>query len=309
MRHLFAHVIWIALSRLSLPTLLQCLLSRAVRSLLLMRSSTDATELFSGTELHISACCPNQAILWTKKHQKTQLVFLLNSGLSTEKKFYRENLITLLPTEVLLWKGTVWWEPRAPRSSRAPWKKFQTSKNRSASDFRFNSGAENSGADKLVLVNLCTECLIWSISRCIFEYLLSNSRASSVSTLCGRCRLCSWQEARRQGCPVGERWQCHCTLKTSVWTPCGLQWWCRDVFNVSFAWQGRPWEWWNGTLWYSQFCKFDMFRDFVKNSNSMCDVALSMWLLFSLFLPFSVQNEDESRLSEDTENEVTWEPI
>ena len=48
---------------LPLSALLQCLLLRAVRSLLLMRSLTDATELYPGMELHISACCPNQAEL------------------------------------------------------------------------------------------------------------------------------------------------------------------------------------------------------------------------------------------------------
>ena len=48
---------------LPLSALLQCLLFRAVRSLLLMRSLTDATELYTGMELHISACCPNQAEL------------------------------------------------------------------------------------------------------------------------------------------------------------------------------------------------------------------------------------------------------
>ena len=32
----------------------------------------------------------------------------------------------------------------------------------------------------------------------------------------------------------------------------------------------------NGTLWYSRFCNFDMFRNFFKNSNSKCDVALSL---------------------------------
>ena len=48
---------------LPLSALLQCLLLRAVRSLLLMRSLTDATELYTGMELHISACCPNQAEL------------------------------------------------------------------------------------------------------------------------------------------------------------------------------------------------------------------------------------------------------
>ena len=45
------------------PTLLQCLLLQAVRNLPLMRSLTDATELYSGMELHISACCPNQTEL------------------------------------------------------------------------------------------------------------------------------------------------------------------------------------------------------------------------------------------------------
>ena len=48
---------------LPLSALLQCLLFRAVRSLLLLRSLTDATELYTGMELHISACCPNQAEL------------------------------------------------------------------------------------------------------------------------------------------------------------------------------------------------------------------------------------------------------
>ena len=44
---------------LPLSALLQCLLLREVRSLLLMGSLTDATELYTGMELHISACCPN----------------------------------------------------------------------------------------------------------------------------------------------------------------------------------------------------------------------------------------------------------
>ena len=48
---------------LPLSALLQCLLLRAVRSLLLRRSLTDATELYTGMELHISACCLNQAEL------------------------------------------------------------------------------------------------------------------------------------------------------------------------------------------------------------------------------------------------------
>ena len=44
---------------LSSPSLLQCLLSRAVRSSLLMRSIWDATGLYRGTELNISACGPS----------------------------------------------------------------------------------------------------------------------------------------------------------------------------------------------------------------------------------------------------------
>ena len=48
---------------LPLSALLQRLLLQAVRSLLLMRSLTDATELYTGMELHISACCPNRAEL------------------------------------------------------------------------------------------------------------------------------------------------------------------------------------------------------------------------------------------------------
>ena len=51
-----------------------------------MRSLTDATELYTGVELHISACCPNQAELY-KKVSKKQLVFLLNSGFTAEKNF------------------------------------------------------------------------------------------------------------------------------------------------------------------------------------------------------------------------------
>ena len=48
---------------LPLSALLKRLLLRAVRCLLLMRSLTDATELYTGMELQISACCPNQAEL------------------------------------------------------------------------------------------------------------------------------------------------------------------------------------------------------------------------------------------------------
>ena len=51
-----------------------------------------------------------------------------------------------------------------------------------------------------------------------------------------------------------------------------------------------------------RFCDLDTFRNFVKNSNPLCDVALGMWLLFSLFSPFSMQNEDRARPSEKTEN-------
>ena len=64
---------------LSLPTLLQCLLLRAVRSLLLMRSLTDATELYTGMELHISACCKPSRTLNNRSIEK-QLVFPLNIG-------------------------------------------------------------------------------------------------------------------------------------------------------------------------------------------------------------------------------------
>ena len=60
----------------------------------------------------------------------------------------------------------------------------------------------------------------------------------------------------------------------------------------------------NGKLWYSninQFCSFDMFRNFVKNSNSMCDVARSMWLLFSLFLRnWQVLRQQRARTSKNT---------
>ena len=60
----------------------------------------------------------------------------------------------------------------------------------------------------------------------------------------------------------------------------------------------------NGKLWYSninQFCNFDMFRNFVKNSNPMCDVALSMWLLFSLFpRNWQVLRQQRARTSKNT---------
>ena len=60
----------------------------------------------------------------------------------------------------------------------------------------------------------------------------------------------------------------------------------------------------NGKLWYSninRFCNFDMFRNFVKNSNPMCDVALSMWLLFSLFpRNWQVLRQQRARTSKNT---------
>ena len=60
----------------------------------------------------------------------------------------------------------------------------------------------------------------------------------------------------------------------------------------------------NGTLFVQNFVRnFDMFRNLVKNPNSMCDVALSMWLLLSLFSPFSMQDERRG----NTENEIAWE--
>ena len=52
-------------------TSFQRLHSGAIRSLLLMRSLTDSAELFTGMELHISACCPNQTELCTKSIEKT----------------------------------------------------------------------------------------------------------------------------------------------------------------------------------------------------------------------------------------------
>ena len=52
-----------------------------------------------------------------------------------------------------------------------------------------------------------------------------------------------------------------------------------------------------------------MFRNLVKNSNPMCDVALGMWLRFSQFPSFAMQNEHESRPSENNENEMAWEPV
>ena len=60
----------------------------------------------------------------------------------------------------------------------------------------------------------------------------------------------------------------------------------------------------NGKLWYSninRFCNFDMFRNFVKKCNPMCDVALSMWLLFSLFpRNWQVLRQQRARTSKNT---------
>ena len=48
----------------SLSTFFQCSLSRAVCNLLLIRFLTDATGMdYTGMELQISACCPNQGKL------------------------------------------------------------------------------------------------------------------------------------------------------------------------------------------------------------------------------------------------------
>ena len=52
-----------------------------------------------------------------------------------------------------------------------------------------------------------------------------------------------------------------------------------------------------------------MFKKLFENSILMCDVALWMWLHFSLFLSFSMQIEEESRPSENTENGISWEPL
>ena len=63
----------------------------------------------------------------------------------------------------------------------------------------------------------------------------------------------------------------------------------RKTSTVTNAFTELASTWCNGTIWYSKisrFCNFDMFGNFVKNSNSMCDAALSMWLLFSLFRHF-----------------------
>ena len=72
--------------------------------------------------------------------------------------------------------------------------------------------------------------------------------------------------------------------------------------RLLFKW--KSWIACNGKLWYSninRFCYFDMFRNFVKNSNPMCDVALSMWLLFSLFpRNWQVLRQQRARTSKNT---------
>ena len=155
------------------------------------------------------------------------------------------------------------------------------------------------------------ESWIWSISRCIFEYWFSSSRASSVLTVSGRCRFSGWQEARPHGCPISKRWQCHSTVATSsVWDPLSwialVMWRCIQCQPLRMTGKSciKPGEWCNGKLWYSninRFCNFDMFRNFVKNSNPMCDVALSMWLLFSLFpRNWQVLRQQRARTSKNT---------
>ena len=56
-------------------------------------------------------------------------------------------------------------------------------------------------------------------------------------------------------------------------------------------------------FWYSKIsriCNFDMFRNFVKISNSISDVALSLRLLFSLFLRnWQVLRQQRARLSKN----------
>ena len=124
-------------------------------------------------------------------------------------------------------------------------------------------------ANKIVPSDSCMESWIWSISMCVLEFVFQ-ARELAVSTVSGRCRLCGWQEAKPQGFSTSERWQCHCTL----------------VFNK-----------------ISRFSNCDVPRKYLKNVNSMCDVTLSMWWLFSLFPPFSMKNKDESRPSKNTKYE------
>ena len=73
-----------------MPTSFRCLHLRAVRSLLLMRTLTDATVPNSGmelTSLRVAQTKPNCEQQSTKK----QIVFLSDSDFSAEKKFYREH--------------------------------------------------------------------------------------------------------------------------------------------------------------------------------------------------------------------------
>ena len=70
-----------------LPTSFQCLLLRAVRSLLLIRSLTDATKtLYKYGAAHQCVLPkPNRTV--NKNSIRKQLAFLLNSGFFAEKKF------------------------------------------------------------------------------------------------------------------------------------------------------------------------------------------------------------------------------
>ena len=81
------------------PTSFQFLHSRTVRSLLI-RSLTDNTELFTDMELHISVCVAQTKPNCDQKVSEKQLVFLLNSGFSAEKRFYREHLLIFWKLDV-----------------------------------------------------------------------------------------------------------------------------------------------------------------------------------------------------------------
>ena len=99
--------------------------------------------------------------------------------------------------------------------------------------------------------------------------------------------------------------RCNITSLRSQWIA-KMMWRCNQCQLLRMTGTSclRPGEWCNGTLWYSKinlFCNFDMFRNFVKNSNSICDVALSMWLLFSLFLRnWQVLPQQRARTSKNT---------
>ena len=75
--------------------------------------------------------------------------------------------------------------------------------------------------------------------------------------------------------------------RINAWQHLKLYWLAFEASHHTSKTNNRFWwKWCNGKLWYSninRFCNFDMFRNFVKNSNPMCDVALSMWLLFRCF--------------------------